>query len=559
MPWFARSSRTRGEVGPGAILRALAALVILSSACSSSESQTFTGPTPLRCTPTLLAESTAFTAAGGSGNVRITINRECQWSASAEAAWIALSSREGQGEGSFSFTVASNTDPASRNTSIVVNDQRLQIGQQGRPCTFALSSDREVVDASGGVRTIHVGATSAQCTWTAGANEPWITIVSGARGLGDGEVSFSVAPDNGPPRTGTLTIAGESVQVEQGTGCPSAIANETVVVPLSGGDGEVAVSAGPGCAWTAQSSTPWITILSGRTGSGAGTVVFRVPATNGPERTGTLTVAGRTVTVVQGGDCTVTVNPLSLNAPAAGSTSAIQVDTAVGCGWSAVSEVPWISISGPASGSGRAPVPLAITANIGPARSGAVVVSGHRIVVAQASGCSYAVSPATQQISGSGGPAAASVSTPSGCAWNAASGVTWITMATTSGNGPGSATFTVAPNLSPARSATLTIAGQNHTVNQASQCTWSFGPPSRDMPAAGGFGITLVFVSGGACSWTATSTVDWISVTSVSSGPGGGNVQYTVSPNTGPARTGTILIAGEAYVIAQQGAQLRPD
>ena len=150
---------------------------------------------------------------------------------------------------------------------------------------------------------------------------------------------------------------------------------------------------------------------------------------------------------------------------------------------------------------------------------------------------------------------AASVSTASGCAWNASSGATWITMATTAGSGPGSATFTVAPNLSPARSATLTIAGQSHTVSQPSQCTWSFGPPSREMPAAGGFGIALVFLSGGACDWTATSTEGWIQLTSIAAGLGGGNVQFVVSPNTGPARTGVILIAGEKYLIAQEGTR----
>jgi hypothetical protein len=200
-------------------------------------------------------------------------------------------------------------------------------------------------------------------------------------------------------------------------------------------------------------------------------------------------------------------------------------------------------------------VPLAIAANAGPARSGAVVVSGHRIVVAQASGCRYTVSPSAQHISGIGGPAAASVSTASGCAWNASSGVNWITMATASGNGPGQATFTVAPNLSPTRSATLIIAAQSHTVDQASQCTWSFIPGSHEMPAAGGFGAVLVILSGGHCSWTSTSTESWIRLVGGSSGTGDGNVQFIVSPNSGAARTGVILIAGEKYLIPQHGAR----
>jgi hypothetical protein len=518
----------------------------------------------VRCTVSVAAENAAFPPSGGSGTVRITTNRECQWTARAEAPWITLSGGEGQGEESIRFTVASNADPASRNTAIVVNDQRLQIAQQGRPCEFTLSSNREVVDAAGGDRDIRVRTSSAQCTWTATANDSWITIVSGREGRGDGEVTFRVGAGTSP-RTGALTIARQTVEVEQRAGAPGgpggpggpgapdctySVANETFTVAPSGGDRQIAVTASSGCAWTAASNTPWITVLSGSTGSGAGIVAFRVAATDGPERTGTLTVAGRAVMVVQGGGCSVAVSPLSLNAPADGARSPIQVETAAGCTWSAATEVPWIAIAGPASGSGRAQVPLVVSANIGPARSGSVVVAGHRVAIAQASGCRYSVSPSAQQISGSGGTAAASVATAAGCAWSASSGASWITIATPSGSGPGQATFTVAPNLSPTRSGTLTIAGRTHTINQASQCTWTFNPPSHEMPAPGGLGTVLVFVSG-ACTWTTTSTVDWIRIVAGSSGTGGGLVQFNVAPNGGAARTAVVVIGSEKYQVTQ--------
>jgi hypothetical protein len=75
------------------------------------------------------------------------------------------------------------------------------------------------------------------------------------------------------------------------------------------------------------------------------------------------------------------------------------------------------------------------------------------------------------------------------------------------------------------------------------------------MPAAGGFGAVLVILSGGQCSWTSQSTVDWIRLVFGSSGTGDGSVQFIVSPNNGPARTGVILIAGEKYLIPQQAAR----
>lgn len=68
----------------------------------------------------------------------------------------------------------------------------------------------------------------------------------------------------------------------------------------SGGAGSVAVTALTGVAWRALSNASWITITGGASGTGAGTVNFTIAANtvNAP-RTGTLTIAGRTVTITQ--------------------------------------------------------------------------------------------------------------------------------------------------------------------------------------------------------------------------------------------------------------------
>ena len=64
----------------------------------------------------------------------------------------------------------------------------------------------------------------------------------------------------------------------------------------------MAVSTGAGCAWTATSHESWITITSGASGSGNGTVRFNVADNSGKKRTGTLTIAGQTFTVEQDKD-----------------------------------------------------------------------------------------------------------------------------------------------------------------------------------------------------------------------------------------------------------------
>jgi hypothetical protein len=66
------------------------------------------------------------------------------------------------------------------------------------------------------------------------------------------------------------------------------------------GDHTVRVTAGQGCAWTTRSDDRWITVSSG--GSGNGTVTITVERNILPlNRTGTVVVAGRTVTVTQRG------------------------------------------------------------------------------------------------------------------------------------------------------------------------------------------------------------------------------------------------------------------
>jgi ABC-type molybdate transport system ATPase subunit len=58
----------------------------------------------------------------------------------------------------------------------------------------------------------------------------------------------------------------------------------------------VSVTAPDGCAWTAVSNVSWITILSGASGSGNGTVSYSVASTT-RARSGTMTIAGQTLTV----------------------------------------------------------------------------------------------------------------------------------------------------------------------------------------------------------------------------------------------------------------------
>jgi len=68
-----------------------------------------------------------------------------------------------------------------------------------------------------------------------------------------------------------------------------------------GGTGTVTVMTAAGCAWSALSQSPFITITSGASGSGPGSVVFAVGVNHGGTRTGAVMIAARTIAVSQAG------------------------------------------------------------------------------------------------------------------------------------------------------------------------------------------------------------------------------------------------------------------
>ena len=82
--------------------------------------------------------------------------------------------------------------------------------------------------------------------------------------------------------------------------CTFAVSPTRVSYPASGGTGTITVIADPGCPWDADSNSAWIAITSA-TGSGTGTVNYTVaPYVGKPKkRSGTMTVAGRSVTIQQ--------------------------------------------------------------------------------------------------------------------------------------------------------------------------------------------------------------------------------------------------------------------
>jgi hypothetical protein len=87
---------------------------------------------------------------------------------------------------------------------------------------------------------------------------------------------------------------------------------------------------------------------------------------------------------------------------------------------------------------------------------------------------------------------------------------------------------------------------------QSADCTFILSHSSDGIGTTSVLGSITVTPSSSNCSWTATSNVSWISITSVNNGTGSGTVAYQVSDNTsGSRRSGTITIGGQPFTITQ--------
>ena len=423
-----------------------------------------------------------------------------------------------------------------------------------------ISPEGQSFDASGGTGGIRVTA-AADATWTAASVAEWISVTYGASGSGNGTVLYSVAENLATTaRTGALTVAGRTFTVEQaGAPCVFAISPESQSFEPSGGTGGIDVTAGAGCAWTAESKAEWISVTSGASGSGNGTVSYTVAENTGPDsRTGTLTVAGKTFTVEQAGaPCVFATSPESQSFGPSGGTGGIAVTSAAGCAWTAESDAEWISVTFGTYGSGNGTVFYSVAENLATAaRTGTLTVAGRTFTVEQAGApCVFAISPESQSFEPSGGTGGIDVTAGAGCAWTAESKAEWISVTSgASGSGNGTVSYAVAENTgSDSRTGTLTVAGKTFTVEQSgAPCVFATSPESQSFDQAGGTGGIAVTSAAG-CAWMAESDAEWISVTYGASGSGNGTVLYSVAENPAIAsRTGTLTVADKSFTVEQQ-------
>ena len=451
-------------------------------------------------------------------------------------------------------------------TAVVTSGGSVEIDLEPGGCVDSLSPSSQSFNSSGGPGSISVTTSETTCSWSASEGVDWIDITSGSSGIGNGTVTYTVSANTtGSSRAAVITVAGQTHTVTQEPpvpgGCVDSLSPSSRSFNSSGGPGSISVTTSETtCSWSASEGVDWIDITSGSSGSGNGTVTYTVSAnTTGSSRTAVITVGGQSHTVTQTA-CAYSISPASQSFNSSGGPGSISVTTSeTTCSWSASEGVDWIDITSGSSGIGNGTVTYTVSANTtGSSRAAVITVAGQTHTVTQEppvpGGCVDSLSPSSRSFNSSGGPGSISVTTSeTTCSWSASEGVDWIDITSgSSGIGNGTVTYTVSANTTgSSRTAVITVGGQSHTVTQTA-CAYSISPSSQSFNSSGGPGSISVTTSETTCSWSASEGVDWIDITSGSSGIGNGTVTYTVSANTtGSSRTAVITVGGQTHTVTQ--------
>lgn len=427
----------------------------------------------------LSSSAASFTTNGGSSSVSLTAN--CLWSVQNDAGWITITSApNGSDNATITYSVAANGSNSSRSGSIKVYNgnsvlqKTLTVSQSGVPLTHSLNYTNALFTSDSGESNVVL---TASAPWTAQTDVTWLTAVSPLSGNGNATITYKLSANSGSTaRTGTLKILDSNSVVKQtlfigqsSAAISYSLSSTNANFTSNGGSSNVQLTAGS--SWTVQADVSWITGISPSSGVGDASIGYSVAAnTSCGSRTGSIKildgnlVVQKRLTVSQAGiSGNFTTSYSYLLFPVNGGR--ISVGLTARCGWTAVSDVPWINNLAPSSGNTNATISYTVDQNTTTnARQGYIRILDSDSVVQQivrvaqtGVAPTYFLNPTDSSFPASGGNSNATLTANS--TWSAKSDVSWITgISPASGATNAVIQYTVQANTNSAsRSGTITI------------------------------------------------------------------------------------------------------
>ena len=342
----------------------------------------------------------------------------------------------------------------------------------------------------------------------------------------------------------------------ESSGCTFSISPTDMSFGSEGGSHDVIIEASSSSSsWSVSESLPWVS-ASPSSGTGDGTVTVTVEANTGSSRSGTVTIAGQQFTVSQGGTgCSFAILPMSGSFGATGGSQEVSIDASgEDCFWTVSESLSWVSVE-PTEGSGDGTVSVTVEKNSGYSRNGTVSIAGNHFTFSQDGSGIFTISPTNRDFGSGGGTQEVRIDAPfiffGNGEWTVSESLSWVSVDPSDGTGDGSVTVTVQANTGPSRSGIISIADEPFALGQeGAACSFSISPSNESFDSSGGSREVSVEASNSGCSWSASESLSWVSL-SPSNGTGDGSVTVTVESSSGSNRSGAVSIAGKAFEVAQ--------
>lgn len=247
-----------------------------------------------------IPDKVSMAAGGGVLEVNYNIAAGTFWEISQKPSWITIADNQSSGVGAktLTLTVADNGSVDSRSGQISIGNATLEISQSGQYVYMDLPS--KVFGTTSGLGTVNVLA-DGNAAWVATADVDWIDITEGQSEDGAGIISYIVSQyaSTTEARTGIITV-GSAQHVVTQRGYALTVSPNGIEVGSDATEGSIDVAADLGAVWEAVSTTSWITLYGSQTGTGAGTVTYRLAENDtGVIRSGRIVIAGEVIKVTQ--------------------------------------------------------------------------------------------------------------------------------------------------------------------------------------------------------------------------------------------------------------------
>ena len=164
---------------------------------------------------TVTYDDLVFGTDGGSGWIDVAPEGNGQWEAISNVSWLTVAiGQTGAGAGSVFIVADPYTNTSSSRTGwVMVAGQKVYVTQRGYD--LSISPQVAQIGSNAGAGEFGVAA-PISAVWEAITTQPWITIIGGTSGIGNGTLYYSVTQnDTGVTRTGRIIVSGQEYTITQ--------------------------------------------------------------------------------------------------------------------------------------------------------------------------------------------------------------------------------------------------------------------------------------------------------------------------------------------------------